>query len=75
MLIHVWETYAKSNNLDVYVYENGYAVEHEAELPPRDIINDKHRQEYYLLYISALCEAVRDHGVKISGYHCWSLLE
>lgn len=75
MLLHVWQTYAQPKNLEIYVYENGYAVEHEADLPLHEIIDDKHRQEYYLLYISALCEAVRDHGVRMAGYHCWSLLE
>ena len=75
MLVHVWQTYAKATNLDIYVYENGYAVEHEADLPLHEILDDKHRQECYLLYISALCEAVRDHGVQMAGYHCWSLLE
>jgi len=76
LLIHVWQTYAKSTNLNVYIYENGYAIEHEVDLPLHEIIGDRHRQEYYLRYISALCEAVRDdHGVRMAGCHCWSLLE
>ncbi|KAM0429214.1 hypothetical protein ACHAPT_006428 [Fusarium lateritium] len=75
MLVHVWKTYAEPSGLDVYVYENGYAVEHEAKLGLEDIINDKYRQEYYDLYIGALCNAVKDHGVKMAGYHCWSLLD
>lgn len=75
MLVHVWKTYAEPLGLDVYVYENGYAIEGEAKLPLEDIINDKSRQEYYDLYIGALCNAVKDHGVKMAGYHCWSLLE
>ncbi|KAL2866577.1 glycoside hydrolase family 1 protein [Aspergillus lucknowensis] len=75
MLIHVWKTYAEPQNQSVYVYENGYSVEHEASFSLEDIINDQYRQEFYDLYIGALCDVVRNHGVKIAGYHCWSLLD
>lgn len=61
--------------MPIIVYENGYAVEHESKMGLEDIINDKYRQEFYDLYIGALCDAVKDHGVWITGYHCWSLLE
>ncbi|KFY87335.1 hypothetical protein V498_07206 [Pseudogymnoascus sp. VKM F-4517 (FW-2822)] len=75
LLIHCWETYAKELYMPIIVYENGYAVEHESKMGLEDIINDKYRQEFYDLYIGALCDAVKDHGVWITGYHCWSLLD
>ncbi|KFY53879.1 hypothetical protein V496_07362 [Pseudogymnoascus sp. VKM F-4515 (FW-2607)] len=75
LLIHCWETYAKELDMPIIVYENGYAVEHESKMGLEDIINDKYRQEFYDLYIGALCDVVKDHGVWITGYHCWSLLD
>lgn len=57
------------------MYENGYAVEHEASAPLNEIVDDKYRQEFYDQYIQAMCDAVKNHGVWMSGYHCWSLLE
>lgn len=75
LLVHCWDTYAKEHNLPVFIYENGYAVENEANMALHDIVDDKHRQEHLDVYISALCDAVKDHGVRVQGYHCWSLLE
>ncbi|KFY20686.1 hypothetical protein V491_03515 [Pseudogymnoascus sp. VKM F-3775] len=75
LLVHCWETYAKELNIPVIVYENGYAVEHESKMELKDVINDEYRQEFYNLYIGALCDAVKDHGVWMTGYHCWSLLD
>jgi beta-glucosidase len=73
--VHCWESYAKDLDLPIIVYENGYAVEHEAQMSVEEVIDDKFRQEFYDVYISALLDAVKDHGVKVTGYHCWSLLE
>ncbi|KAH6984421.1 glycoside hydrolase superfamily [Ilyonectria sp. MPI-CAGE-AT-0026] len=75
LLVHCWEVYAKDLNIPVIVYENGYAVEHEASAPLNEIIDDKYRQEFYDQYIQAMCDAVKNHGVWMSGYHCWSLLD
>ena len=75
LLVHCWEEYAKKLDMPIYVYENGFPVEHEAEMPLEQIIDDKDRQQFYSDYIQGLCDAVLDHGVKIEGYHCWSLLE
>lgn len=61
--------------MPVIVYENGFAVEHEEKMTLEQIIDDKDRQEFYNDYIKGLCDAVLDHGVKMGGYHCWSLLE
>lgn len=75
LLTHCWETYAKDLDFPIIIYENGYSVEHEADMPLEQIIDDKFRQEHLDLYISALLDVVKEHGAKISGYHCWSLLE
>ncbi|KEZ46413.1 Cyanidin 3-O-glucoside 5-O-glucosyltransferase (acyl-glucose) [Scedosporium apiospermum] len=75
LLVHCWEEYVKKLDMPIYVYENGFPVEHEAEMPLEQIIDDKDRQQFYSDYIQGLCDAVLDHGVKIEGYHCWSLLD
>ncbi|KAK4233510.1 glycoside hydrolase superfamily [Achaetomium macrosporum] len=54
---------------------NGYAVEHEAKMPLEAIVEDEYRQEFYDLYIGVMCSAVKEEGVKMAGYHCWSLLD
>lgn len=59
----------------MYVYENGFPVEHETSMPLDRVLQDTDRQEFLDLYIRALCSAVKNHGAKIQGYHCWSLLE
>lgn len=75
MLAHVWNRYAKPLDMPIYVYENGYPVEHEASMDVGRILKDTHRQEFYDLYIGALCDVVVKQQAKIQGYHCWSLLE
>ncbi|CAH0040016.1 unnamed protein product [Clonostachys rhizophaga] len=75
MLTHVWKIYAQPLDIPIYVYENGYPVEDESKFPIQDIVNDKYRQEFFDLYIGALCDVVKKEGAKIAGYHCWSLLE
>lgn len=75
LLVHCWRTYAEPLDIPVIVYENGYAVEHESKMRLEGIIDDQYRQEFYDLYISAMLRAVKNDGVKMSGYHCWSLLE
>ncbi|KAH6869063.1 glycoside hydrolase, family 1, partial [Thelonectria olida] len=75
LLIHCWNTYAKDLNMPVIVYENGYPVEHESKMVLADIINDTHRQEFFHLYIRAMCDAIKYHGVSMMGYHAWSLLD
>uniref|UniRef100_A0A0B7KRV1 Beta-glucosidase n=1 Tax=Bionectria ochroleuca TaxID=29856 RepID=A0A0B7KRV1_BIOOC len=75
MLTHVWKTYAQPLDIPIYVYENGYPVEDESKFPIQDIVNDKYRQEFFDLYIGALCDVVKNEGAKIAGYHCWSLLD
>ena len=39
------------------------------------IVNDVDRQNYLNLYIQALCDAVKEDGVKVSGWYTWSLHE
>ncbi|CAH0057217.1 unnamed protein product [Clonostachys solani] len=75
MLTHVWKTYAQPLDIPIYVYENGYPVEDESKFSIHDIVNDKYRQEFFDLYIGALCDVVKKEGAKIAGYHCWSLLD
>ncbi|KAK7211595.1 hypothetical protein V2G26_018773 [Clonostachys chloroleuca] len=75
LLIHCWENYAKDLDLPIYIYENGFPVEDEQHMPLEQILDDKDRQEFYSDYIRGLCDAVLDHGAKIQGYHCWSLLD
>ncbi|CAG9986595.1 unnamed protein product, partial [Clonostachys byssicola] len=75
MLTHVWKTYAEPLDIPIYVYENGFPVEDESKFSIQDIVNDKYRQEFFDLYIGALCDVVKKEGAKIAGYHCWSLLD
>ncbi|EXJ94407.1 hypothetical protein A1O1_02801 [Capronia coronata CBS 617.96] len=62
-------------DMPIYVYENGFPVEHEADKTLEEIIDDRDRQQFYSDYNQGLCDAVINHGAKIQGYHGWSLLE
>ncbi|KAJ3533277.1 hypothetical protein NM208_g8059 [Fusarium decemcellulare] len=75
LLVHCWEEYAKHSDMPIIVYENGFPVEDEQHKPINEIIDDKPRQRFFNEYIGALCEAVKHHGVRMGGYHCWSLLD
>ena len=75
LLVHCWEEYAKAYDFPIIVYENGFPMENESKMSLEQIVDDKQRQHFCNEYIGALCEAVKDHGVKMGGYHYWSLLE
>lgn len=75
LLNYISERYTKANGLSIYITENGFAVEGEADLPFEQQINDPLRQEYYAQYLDAMFKAIKEDGVVIGGYMAWSLLE
>jgi beta-glucosidase/6-phospho-beta-glucosidase/beta-galactosidase len=74
LLNHVHKEYSGPNDLAIIVTENGFAIADEHTFSLDKIIDDKERQEYFDLYLTELCEAVKE-GVRIDGYMGWSLLE
>ncbi|KAJ9092194.1 hypothetical protein QFC21_006940 [Naganishia friedmannii] len=75
LLRYCWNSYCKSSDIPIVITENGFATDGEAEMSLDEIINDTQRQTYYNGYIKELIEAVRDDGIKISGYMGWSLMD
>jgi beta-glucosidase len=55
----------------VYVAENGAAI---ADAPHNDEIHDEERVEYMQQHLHAVTEAIR-HGVNVSGFFYWSLMD
>lgn len=75
LLNYCWDNYCKDNGIPIVITENGFAVDGEAEMTLEQVIDDTQRQTYYNGYVKELIEAVRDDGIKISGYLGWSLLD
>lgn len=74
LLEHISERYTKAAGHAIYITENGFTVEGEADMPLAQQIADTQRQAYYAGYINAMLEAMEG-GVNIGGYMAWSLLE
>lgn len=74
-LVYIHEHYTKNTDIPIWVTENGFPVDGEADMSLEDAINDTARQEYYAGYIYAMLQAMREDGVKVGGYMAWSLLE
>ncbi|RBR04494.1 hypothetical protein FVER53590_14160 [Fusarium verticillioides] len=75
LLVYIWETYCKSQNIPIVISECGFSVEHEQHMSLEKIVDDKDRQEYLSLYIKALCDASKENGVLVTGFYAWSLLD
>ncbi|KAG9029116.1 hypothetical protein FRB95_005659 [Tulasnella sp. JGI-2019a] len=77
VLIHQkWTSVAVSGKaIPIYVTENGWSTENEAQKTLEEIVNDTERQEYFAGYLEAMLRAIKEDGVLIEGYFGWSLLE
>lgn len=67
-------TYSKNAGHAIYITENGFATEGEANMTLEQQLHDVQRQQYYAGYLNAMLEAMQN-GVNIGGYMAWSLLE
>lgn len=74
LLEHVSTTYSKNAGHAIYITENGFATEGEANMTLEQQLHDVQRQQYYAGYLNAMLEAMQN-GVNIGGYMAWSLLE
>jgi beta-glucosidase len=75
LLRYCWVNYCEEDGIPIIITENGFATNGEAEMTLEQVIDDTQRQTYYNGYVKELIEAVRDDGIKISGYLGWSLLD
>lgn len=74
-LVYIHKHYTKTSGIPIWITENGFPVDGEAEMPLEERIEDTPRQEYYAGYLKAMMEAIQIDGVKMGGYMAWSLLE
>ncbi|KAG8983628.1 hypothetical protein FRB93_007108 [Tulasnella sp. JGI-2019a] len=71
-----WTSAAVSGKaIPIYILENGWSTEDEAQRTLEEIINDTERQDYYAGYLEAMLRAIKEDGILIEGYFGWSLLE
>ncbi|KAK4684015.1 hypothetical protein P7C73_g6191, partial [Tremellales sp. Uapishka_1] len=75
LLRYIQKRYAGPTNVPIYITENGFATQGEADMSLEEQVNDIQRQHYYLGYLKEMIEAVRDEGVDVRGYMAWSLLD
>lgn len=74
-LVYIHERYTKDTHVPIWITENGFPVDGEADMSLDKAVDDTPRQEYYAGYIAAMLQAMREDGVKVGGYMAWSLLE
>ena len=63
------------SHLAYSVTENGFCVKDENNLAVSHAVHDKHREEYFREYVTALWQAATEDGTDVRGYFAWSLLD
>ncbi|WVF71036.1 hypothetical protein IAT40_005833 [Kwoniella sp. CBS 6097] len=71
----IQEKYIKKTNLGIFIAENGFPVDGEAEMPLEQIVRDTDRQTYFAEYIKELADAYKEDNIKVDGYIAWSLID
>ena len=70
-----WAKFLGSSCTAYCVTENGFCVKGENNLAVEHAVHDKHREEYFREYVTALLQAATEDGTDIRGYFAWSLLD
>ncbi|WOO79093.1 Beta-glucosidase 1B [Vanrija pseudolonga] len=78
LLRHIHARYLRRSGLRLYITENGFAADQEFKMTREEACHgdaNRQQQTYYANYIREVAQAVRDDGIDIGGYMCWSLLD
>lgn len=73
--MYIHQRYTKASGIAIWVTENGFPRDGEADMPLEQRLEDTERQHYFAGYLRAMVDAMREDGVNMGGYMAWSLLE
>jgi len=76
LLRRIWDEYASSAGVSLYVTENGAAYDDELSLDESGgaRVDDVDRERFVVAHLAAVLDAI-EQGVPVEGYFYWSLLD
>jgi beta-glucosidase len=72
LLVYIHKKYSKP---DIYITENGFSAPNENKMTDSESLWDFERVNYFQGYLTAMKEAIRDHGVVVKSYIAWTLMD